>query len=651
MRIKSIIIWLLLLLFPSLIYPTIPDLKVNDVHNKVNEFLYNHISQKKLSTELMKRALHNFIEQLDPIKGYFTEEDIKPWLEPSDEFLQQTLTAFYKSDFSTFEEIYKKMLSCIERRNRLEQEIEQMSLDQNITSKELSEQKWALNSNELKEKLFKIKSLQAKYAKKLDKDYQEKFFILLSKRRKWREQEISGTQSDHQKPLLYCYILKSIASALDSHTDYYPPDEAKQIMMQVQQRMLGIGVRLIDDLTGLKIVDLVDGGPAKKQGGLFVNDKIIAVNGELIAGMDIQQAVQLIQGQENTPVTLTILREGETGEKNPETLSVTIIRGDIVLEETRLQSYLEPFGDGVIAHIVLHSFYQDPNSSSAEDVYNTIADIKSKNNLKGVILDLRNNGGGLLIQGVSISSFFIGKGIVASTKQYDGTLIHFRNEQSNIVWDGPLIVLINKASASSAEIVAQCLQDYGRALIVGDAQSYGKGTYQLTSILPNRSTVDPKGEYKITQGMYYTVSGRTPQLVGVQSDIVIPGYLSEAKYGEQYLKYPVANNSIEANYEDKLKDVLPWNRSHYKKNYLNNLQTKIDTFSKHLPVLKENSSKRLNVNTDYQAFIKTLKEEHQEAEETFHAQNDLQLYEAFNIMKDLIYLHEKAAPEKEGSVH
>lgn len=642
MRIKSLIIFLIIF-SQALIYPKAPDLKPDDVHAKVNEFLHNHISQKKLTPDLMKRAIKNFVELLDPLKLYFTLEEIEPWLNPAEEVLNDTLAAYHKRDFTVFETIYQSMLKCIERRDRIEEELSKMELLTKLSPKEVDNKQWCKNDQELKNNLLKIKSLQSNFSKKLEPDFQEKFFILIEKRRKWREQEIKGAHKNDQEPILYAYILKSIASALDSQTDYFPPDEAKNILMQVQQRLLGIGVKLIDDLTGFKIIELIEGGPAKTQGGLEVNDKIIAVDHEPVVGMDIHQAVQLIQGKENTPVTLTILRESEDLEVKPTSLDVTLKRGGIVIDDTRLQSFIEPYGDGIIAHLILHGFYQDPNSSSSEDLYNKIAELKEEHNLKGIILDLRNNTGGLLLQGVAISSFFIGKGIVASTKQYDGTIFHFRNEQPATLWDGPLIVLMNKASASAAEIVAQCLQDYGRAIIVGDNASFGKGTYQITSILPNVSSVNPKGEHKITQGMYYTVSGKTPQLTGVISDIVVPGYLSEVDYGEKFSKYPVANSSIEANYDDKLLDILPWQRFYYKKNYLCNLQTKILTFSKHLPLLKKNSEKRLDQNPDYKHFLKSLKEEQEEQEERTFAQNDLQLLETFNIMKDLIYLYENKA--------
>lgn len=647
MRLKLLRYLNLVLLLPTLLFSTskIADLTPSDVHTKVNEFLFNHITEKKLTKDLMKRSIDNFIEQLDPTKTYLTKAEIQKELNLTDEDLEQVLTQFYKSDFSTFETLYQKMLSAIERRNKMEQDLANTPFLEDVQAKDIAENSWSENEKELKEKLLKVRSLQHKFSAKLEKDFKDKYFILLDKRRKWKEQEITGPSKELQKPLIYSYLLKAIASALDSQTNYFPPNEANHMMMQVQQRLLGVGVRLVDDLTGFKILEIIEGGPAKKQGELKVNDRIIAVDGEFIAGMDIHQAVQMIQGRENTNVKLTVLREAENKDSKPTTLDITIKRGGIVIEESRLEAYLEPYADGVIAHIALHGFYQDPNSSSAEDVYNKITEIKTNNNLKGIVFDLRDNAGGLLVQGVAITSFFIGKGVVASTKQYDGTILHFRNEQPNILWDGPLIVLINKASASCAEIVAQSLKDYGRAIIVGDMRSFGKGTYQLCTIMPHKSTVNPKGEYKITQGMYYTVSGKTPQIVGVQSDIVVPGYLSEAKYGEEFSKYPVANDTIEASYDDKLLDIFPWRREQYKKQYLNNLQVKTQVFSTHIERLKNNSTSRIERNKDYQTFLEQLKAE--EANEDVRlGQNDLQLLETFNIMKDLIYLYEKGQTEK-----
>ncbi len=639
MRFKYLI-FLFVLLIPIEVTAKTAPLKPDDIHVKVNELLFNHVSDKSLNTKIMERALNNFVDYLDPLKMYFTQEEIQPYLEPSEKVLKNTLASFYKSDFSRFETIYQSMLQCIERRNAFEKELENAAFIDEVSLHDQDENTWCKNTEELKNKLLKVKSIQHKISQKFEDDFKDKFFALLHKRRMWREQEIKGEKLEDQPAIVYSFVLKSIASALDSQTDYFTPSEAKAMMSLVQQRLLGVGVKLMDDLTGFKILEIIDGGPAFKQGGIKINDKIIAVDEEPVMGMDIHQAVQLIQGAEGSVVKLTLLRPSEHADQEDQTLNVTITRGAVVIEDTRLQAFTEPFGDGSIAHLILHGFYQDPSSSSSQDLYQKIAELKKEHHLKGIILDLRNNGGGLLSQAISISSFFMDNGIVASTKQYDGSLVHYRSEVGQKLWDGPLVILMNRASASSAEIVAQCLQDYGRALIVGDEQSFGKGTYQITSIVPEKGEVNPLGEYKVTQGLYYTVSGKTPQLVGVSADIVVPGYLSQTEYGEQYSKYPLSNNSIEPNYNDQMFDIMPWRRERQKKNYLKNIQKKTDYFSKHIETLRENSKLRISANPDYQSFIRSL-EKDSSHEANFHAQNDLQLHEGFNIIKDLIYLYEK----------
>ena len=169
----------------------------------------------------MERTVSNFVELLDPQKLYFTEEEVSAWLNLSKEQLDQTLKSFYKSDFALFESIYKKMLQCIERRERFEKEIKQKELLDHVSAKELNLKEWNKNSEELKDFLYKMRSMQAKFSQKLDKDFKDKFFVLIEKRRKWREQEIIGSSDEQQKPILYTYILKAIASALDSQTDYF----------------------------------------------------------------------------------------------------------------------------------------------------------------------------------------------------------------------------------------------------------------------------------------------------------------------------------------------------------------------------------------------------------------------------------------------
>ena len=153
-------------------------------------------------------------------------------------------------------------------------------------------------------------------------------------------------------------------------------------------------------------------------------------------------------------------------------------RSEVIIHESRMESELEPYGNGAIALIRLHSFYQDENTSSAKDMQKFLAETISQMPLKGVILDLRTNGGGFLPQAVAVAGLFMKKGVVVSVRDNSQKIQHLRTFEAGPVWDGPLVILISKASASASEIVAQTLQEYGRAIIVGDETSFGKGSFQ-----------------------------------------------------------------------------------------------------------------------------------------------------------------------------
>ncbi|MCB1084985.1 MAG: carboxy terminal-processing peptidase, partial [Chlamydiia bacterium] len=372
------------------------------------------------------------------------------------------------------------------------------------------------------------------------------------------------------------------------------------------------------------------------------------VNHEPVVGMDIVEAVELIRGPQGTSVALTVLREtGEDDAKKIEKLDFEVIRDEIVLKETRFETEKIPYGDGVIAYIRLFSFYQDPNFSSASDIKRALEEMKEKHKLHGVILDLRGNAGGLIHQAVAVTGLFIKKGIVVSVKDSAGNIQHLRNFDGELQWDGPLLVLTNKGSASAAEIVAQTLKDYGRAILVGDPYTWGKGTYQTFTLeAGNVNKVNPQGEYKVTRGLYYTVSGKSPQLKGTKVDIEVPGGLVGLDIGEEHAKFPLENDEIPPNYVDHLTDIHPFHRGKMMRMYKKDQQKKIDLYGSHLTQLQENSKKRIETNQNYQNFLKEVrKEEHDVETLERYGQNDLQLEEATNIMKDLILMEAlKTAP-------
>jgi carboxyl-terminal processing protease len=547
--------------------------------------------------------------------------------------------------FDTFFEIQGKLAQVIPRRHQLEKKIDLNSLPKHVSMDEFKNMTWTATPEELLDRLIKIKALQVESSSKLTDDVQEIALQRIAKRQAKYEDEVLTADPIQKNRFVYIHVLKALASSLDSHTAYFTPDEASQFMINVQQRLFGIGAQLRDDISGFTVVKIVEGGPAANSKELKNKDRIIAVNGEPVVGMDIIDAVDLIRGEENTPVILTVIREipGENGkDSREEKLDITIKRGAVVLKETRYEASHEPFGDGVIAYLRLYSFYQDTESSSADDLAQALNKLKAEHNVKGVILDLRNNSGGMLAQAVNVTGLFITKGVVVSIKDETGHIQHLRDLDAKILWDGPLIILVNRASASASEIVAQTLQDYGRALVVGDDHTYGKGSFQTFTLNGEKnSDVNSKGEFKVTRGRYYTVSGKTPQLTGVITHIVIPGVFSESELGEQYGKYPLGNDKIPPNFDDSLADIPFFQRDRVRLLYKFDLQKPLTTYEPYKAVLKTNSEYRVQNDKNYQSFLKEIKKKAEEIDpdnpEEF-GQNDLQLQETFSVMKDLIQL-------------
>jgi carboxyl-terminal processing protease len=624
-----------------------PSLTPRDTRIKIEEILRAHVSHQKLTPDLVKRALQNYLDEIDPGKTYFIESEIVKWNDPSDELLNKTLLGYKKEDFSTFEEIQEKLTTVISRRGAFEERLQALqALPTKVQASEFKDIKWAQDEEELFNRLVRIKGLQMETAEKIDQQTKETLVQRLNKRRLNREEELIAASPSERKQVVLSLVLKATSSALDSQTTYFTPSEANQFMIQVQQRLFGIGAQLRDDLNGLTIVRLLEGGPAILGNQLKLNDKIIAVNREPIVGMDISEAVELIRGPEGSPVHLTVLRETPVieGEKLENKIDINITRGEVVLKETRLESSYEPYGDGVIAILHLFSFYQDSKSGSASDLLEALNAIRKDHNVKGVVLDLRNNSGGLLPQAVAVTGLFITKGVVVSVKDNTGQIQHLRNiADGKIPWDGPLVVLTNRTSASAAEIVAQTLQDYGRAIVIGDAETYGKGTFQTFTLeAANYGKVNPKGEYKVTRGRYYTVSGKSPQLVGVKADILVPGVFSELEIGEKYAKFPLENESIDPTFDDDLADIPASHRAQIMRLYKFNLQPIMTTYTPYIPALRKSSQERIEQNPNYQNFLKEISKKELAIEPSEGSgQTDLQLAESLNIMKEFIYLLEE----------
>lgn len=350
------------------------------------------------------------------------------------------------------------------------------------------------------------------------------------------------------------HYLNAITSVFDPHTSYYKPIDKENFDIRFSGKLEGIGARLLAEDDYTKVTDVVVGGPAWKGKELDENDVIIKVaQGDDepvdIKGMVLDDVVQLIRGDKGTEVRLTVKKVDGT-EK-----IISIIRDIVILDERFAKSLIldgKTQGEK-IGYVYLPSFYADFQDSNgrhcAEDVAKELEKLKAEG-VDGIILDLRNNGGGSLRDVVKMSGFFIGEGPIVQVKSRAYSAEVLTDVDPTVQYDGPLVVMVNNRSASASEILAAALQDYGRAVIVGSNSTFGKGTVQrfidLDRTLRGFDNVKPLGQIKLTTQKFYRINGGSTQLRGVTPDIILPDNYSFIETGEKEQEYPLPWTEIAA---------------------------------------------------------------------------------------------------------
>lgn len=384
----------------------------------------------------------------------------------------------------------------------------------------------------------------------------DEFVQTLTRRYARQAQTMKNLSSD---AVLEMY-LNALAHVYDPHSDYMGREQLQSFNIVMNLSLAGIGATLQTDDDFCKIHELVPGGPAARSGKLKVGDRIVAVSqkanteGTDLFDMPLAQAVDLIRGPKGTDVTLTIIPAGADQSTRK---TVTIRRDEIRLEAHQAKARIVdlPTDGGKTTRlgvIDLPGFYARENGrgeSCSADVAKLIRKLKSQN-VQGVILDLRHNGGGSLEEAINLTGLFIPSGPVVQTRDLAGHIEVGSDDDNRTLYKGPLIVLTSRMSASASEIVAGALQDYGRAVIVGDTSTFGKGTVQtmlpLSSLMQHNgvATDADLGALKITISKFYRPSGRSTQLRGVRSDIVLPSFTDTPEISEAGLKNPMAWDTI-----------------------------------------------------------------------------------------------------------
>ncbi len=527
-----------------------------------------HYKTIEINDDFSKKMFETYFDQIDSQKKYFLASDIKEFKKfenDLDDFIKNYDLTFFEltherliTRIKEAEEFYPKILSKPfdfsvkedinvdfenmnysksnnERIDRWRKQLKYSALD--IYDIKISEQE--LNIEKFKD--YKVKSNQEIIKESID---------LVSK----NIQNVFDLMNDLQRKDWFSNYLNSFVVQLDPHTFYFKPEDKERFDMNISGKFNGIGARLSKQEGGIKIVDIILGGPLWKDKKIEIGDEIIKVgqaNEEPVdvIGMRLEDAIKLIKGPKDTEVRLTVRKKIDG-----EIKVIPVIRDLIQLEETYAKSTIIKKDSKKYGLISLPKFYVDFDNyktrNCASDVKKEIIKLK-KEGVEGLVLDLRNNGGGSLQTVVDMTGLFIKEGPVVQVKSFGDRKQVVFDKDPSIFWEGPLVILVNQMSASASEILAAALQDYNRAIIVGSTQSFGKGTVQnvidLNRFLSN-STYD-LGALKITTDKFYRINGGSVQVEGVKSDITIPNRLSFIPIGENDEENPLEWDQIDsANY-------------------------------------------------------------------------------------------------------
>ncbi|MDB2555729.1 carboxy terminal-processing peptidase [Flavobacteriaceae bacterium] len=585
-----------------------------------------HYVQKELNDEFSEMVFNNFIDGLDPSKRYFTKNDLKEFSKYKfqiDNQLKESDIAFYSLVYGRFLDKIKNAKNyygAILKKPFNYKKDEIIDLDYKKIAYASSE-KELLNFWRKQLKLQTIDRIQEqenldeeKFKK--DKSYKKRSFSVLEK--KARAEVMTSMENlyiridelEHRD--WFSTFLNSIVAAFGPHTTYMPPNIKESFDQDMSGKLEGIGARLQKKGIYTHIVELVSGGPAWKQGELEEGDIILKVAQENkepldIVGMRLDDAIKFIKGPKDTKVLLTVKK------KIDGTIQVITITRDIVqLDETFVKSSVVEKDGKKYGVIDLPKFYinfDDRNfRDSAKDMEKEIERLKEEN-VEGLLIDLRNNGGGSLDTAIKIAGLFVDKGPVVQIKYRNEAPIVREDIDPKIQWTGSLVLLVNELSASASEIFAAAMQDYNRAVILGGNQTYGKGTVQnilpINKFYPNYE--QDLGYLKMTIQKFYRINGGSTQVEGVYSDIAMPTRFSYMKYGERDLegalpwdKVPQASYT-QVNSYSNFSDVVTTSIERINKDPKFQL---IDEYAKWLKKEQDDSSYSLN----YKQYQKELKQ-------------------------------------------
>ena len=567
---------------PQRAHAAAPPADPRDVSVAVTKLLEQlHYTQHPLDEEISDRTLHLYLETLDYSHLFFTQKDIAEFERKYDHTLNKAATS---GDLDPAYRIYDAYQKRVESRVT---RIKELLKTEKFTfsgqgSIQMNRQKapWPKDDAEA-DQLWHDRLENELLTESMAEHPLDKPENVVAKRydrllRSLREQ----TKQDEAK-----FFLNSLALAYDPHSEYFTPEEFDSFSIAMRLSLVGIGAKLQSEDGYAKIIEVMVGSPAEKEGTLKANDKVTAVaqgkDGQFVDTVDMKldKVVDMIRGKKGTLVRLQVIPAGSTDPSKRKVVSIVREEVNLVDQAAKAEIIEHPLDGGgteKLGWITLPSFYADMDRRSANsksttrDVHQLI-DRLNKEGISGLVIDLRKNGGGSLEEAINLTGLFIKRGPVVQAKNSERKVETLSDRDPAIAYAGPLVVLTSHLSASASEIFAGAIQDYGRGVIVGDKNTFGKGSVQTMievgkAMNPFGFKTAEAGALKLTIQKFYRPGGGSTQLKGVESDVVLPSRFAHLDIGEDALKYPMPFDEV------KRADFEPWAGAHASD--LNDLRTR-----------------------------------------------------------------------------
>ena len=600
-----------------------------------------HYLDKEINDEFSEKVFDTFLENLDPYKRYFYASDIEEF----SKYKYLIDDAFKNPNLDFFELVYKRYTKRMLESEKIFNDILSKPFDFNkdeVCECDFEELDYVKTKDQLFDrwrkllKIYVIENYHNEIEDDLRKSKEDSDFILRNPvliEKKTREtlketmqQNYAFISEEMQRSDWFSVYINSFVSQYDPNTSYLDPESKDRFDVDMSGNYAGIGARLQKKIDKVEITEVISGGPAWRDNSLEKGDAILKVRQDDedepvgILNMRLGEAVKLIKGKKGTKVHLTVKKvDGSVTE-------VTVKRDIVLLEETYIKSSIVEKDNNTYGLINIPKFYIDfdnqSNRDAAKDLRTEIERLKEEG-IQGLVIDLRNNGGGALKTVVDMAGMFIKNGPVVQVKYFDKEKQVLSDRDRSVLWTGPLVILVNEGSASASEILAAAMQDYKRAIIIGGNQTWGKGTVQ--NVFPlNRmvrgNTNGDLGALRYTTQKYYRINGGSVQLEGVKSDINVPYRYKYLEFGEKDSENPLQWDEIDKVEFDIWNSNFNFEEAITKSNkrMANNEYLKlVDENAKWIKSVRDN--KLINLNYDK---FKSELEENSSITEKFKALND-----------------------------